>query len=459
MIDIFEQQASFGGVWNYSPEALGTITIPQTDPNLPQEKPFWRPSKPNHDGEPQATFITPMYEHLETNIPHLIMKHTDKPLENNPLFPSRQTIQSYLSDYALDIQHLVHFQTQVTSVRHLPFSDQSTWLVRTRNLRTDEFTEDVYDAVLVANGHYTVPFLPAIKGISAWNAAYPGTINHSKFYRRPDGYAGKKVLIIGNSASGTDIASQIGAVSGHPLLLSSRSKSVLFPFEAEYKEDVPEIEEFLPPGSKGGKEIRAVRFVDGRVESGIDAVLFATGYLYSFPFLDSLRPRVISTGMRVENLYQHIFYIPEPSLAFLGLPSKIVPFRTFEGQAAVISRIWSGRSALPSIQEMKDWEEHLVKEKGAGKAFHVLDFPMDFEYHNEMVEWAQRAEDEGAGRGKISAKWNERETWARGRFPAVKRKFVERGQARRDVRTMEELGFDYEEWVREYGTGKNGVGR
>ena len=452
IIHVFEQQASFGGVWNYTNELHGTIDIPQINPHQPLEDPVWRSPNPSQNGgdkDPVATFVSPMYEHLEANIPHLIMKHSDKALENNQLFPSRETILTYLEEYAQDVQHLVHFETQVTNVHLQNQEGQDTWIVESKDLRTSNISSNTYDAVIVANGHYTVPSIPSMTGMEAWNEAYPGLITHSKHYRRPSPYTNKKVLIVGNSASGTDIASQIATVSLHPLLLSSHSKSELFPFSASYKQDVPEISEFLPPSQFN----RAVRFANGKIETDLDAILFATGYHYSFPFLSSLTPSLSPTGARVENLYQHIFYIPSPSLAFIGLPSKIVPFRTFESQAALIARVWAGRLSLPPEEDMWEWEREVVKKRGEGRGFHVLPYPTDFEYHDSLVEWAERAEGEGRGKGK-ERKWDEKEYWARGRFPAIKAKFTERGEGRHEVKTMEELGFDYEVWKREQG--KNG---
>ena len=453
LIDVYEQQASFGGVWNYTKEPHGTIDIPQPNRHQPLEDPIWRSPNSSQNGiidkDPVATFVSPMYEHLEANIPHFIMKHSDKPLEDNQLFPSRETILTYLEEYAQDIQHLVHFQTQVTNVRCVNQESEALWLVKSKDLKTNSFSLASYDAVIVANGHYAIPHIPSITGMTAWNEAYPGLITHSKHYRRPSPYTNKKVLIVGNSASGTDIASQIATVSLHPLLLSSHSKSDLFPFSASYKQDVPEISEFLPPS----KFNRAVRFANNRIETDLDAILFATGYHYSFPFLTSLKPPLSPTGARVENLYQHIFYTPSPSLAFIGLPSKIIPFRTFEAQAAVIARVLAGRLSLPSGGEMWKWEREVLKKRGGGRAFHVLPYPTDFEYHDALVEWAERAEgetgdDEGKGRGKKERKWNEKEYWTRERFPAIKAKFAERGEGRHEVKSMEELGFDYEAWKR-----------
>lgn len=436
-IDIFEQQASFGGVWNYSNDPIDTIDIPQTNPHQPLDEPIWRSILDENgvtNGARQATFVSPMYEHLETNIPHSIMKFSDMPsLEDHQLFPSREVVTQYLEDYGEDVRHLVSFQTQVMDIcQTRPGAHQ----VRLKDLQTNVVYEKIYDAVVVANGHYTVPSLPNVVGIKDWNQANPGVISHTKFYRRPGPFADKKVIIVGNAASGTDIASQIGTTSKQPFLMSQRSESILA-FAAGYKEDFPEIAEFL----QDSHGTRAVRFADGRVEKDIDAILFATGYYYSFPFLSSLESKLISTGERVQHLYKHLFYVDDPTIAFIGLPAKIIPFRTFEGQGAVLARVWADRLELPSALEMSRWEEDVIAERGAGKAFHVLPFPKDFEYHNELVDWAARAIGPG---GKMPRRWSAKETWERERFPAIKKAFANKGDARHRIKTLQELGFDYD---------------
>ena len=441
-IDIFEQQASFGGVWTFVKDPVGKIDIPQTNPHQPLDEVVDQ-SLFNQNGiardAQQAAFVSPMYENLETNVPQSLMKFSDSPSsENHQLFPRREIVTRYLEEYGEDVRYLVSFRTQVMSIHQIrPGAHQ----VRFKNLQDGTVCERSYDAVLVASGHYAVPSIPNIKGIKQWDQVNPGVISHTKYYRRPEPFTNKKVLVVGNAASGTDIASQVGEVSKHPLLISQRSQSILA-FAAGYKEDVPEIAEFLPK-SQGR---RGVRFVDGRVEEDFDAILFATGYYYSFPFLSSLEPKIISTGERVQHLYKQMFYIDDPTIAFLGLPSKVVPFRTIEGQAAVIARVWAGRLELPSKFEMSKWEETIIAERGVGKAFHVLLFPKDFEYHDELVDWAAHATGQG---GKLPMKWSVKDTWERERFPAVKRAFADKGRARHGIKTLQELGFDYDAWLKE----------
>jgi hypothetical protein len=156
---------------------------------------------------------------------------------------------------------------------------------------------------------------------------------------------------------------------------------------------------------------------------------------------------------RTQNLYQHIFYAPLPTLSFIGLPQRVVPFPISESQAAVIARFLSGRLALPSPATMAKWESSRLKEKGAGKAFHVLGYPADAEYINRLYEWAGRAvrreglEGEGLeneGRGKMPPLWGEETCWVRERTPSIKLAARALGDERGKVRTLAELGFDYE---------------
>ena len=443
-VDIFEQQASLGGCWNYSNDPCGVIEVPQTNAHQPLEKPIWRSNdQRSHSGEvdgaDHATFNSPMYESLETNIPHCLMRFSDAgSLEDNQLFPTRESVTRYLEYYGEEVKHLVHFQTQVTNVQRGGRQGQHYWSVKTQNLLyPDRISSEEYDAVIVANGHYTIPRLPDINGIRHWHKINPGIISHSKFYRRPAPFANKKVVVIGNSASAIDIASQIAKVSRQPLLNSTRSDPVLAC--ETFCKTVPEIIEFLPPDEGD----RAVRYADGRIESNIDAVLFCTGYYYSFPFLSSLSPEIISSGDRVQHLYKQIFYIPDPTLVFVGLPYKTIPFRTVEGQSAAISRVWSRRLNLPSEAEMRRWEEKRIAECGAGRTFHALPDLNDFKYYNDLISWASSACQEIDG--KLPPKWTKKDAWLRKRFPAIKKAFADKGAARQKVGTVEELGFHYKD--------------
>lgn len=318
-------------------------------------------------------FMSPIYDHLETNIPRELMGFSDLDWRHDcQLFPKHETVLHYLQQYAQEIRSLIKFQTQVIDVSQ---THDKRWTVQTRELSRDakdKTSSPVFDAVLVANGHFNVPYVPSVPGIQSWVERYPGTIIHSKFYRKPEAYAQKKIIVVGNSASGVDIAAQVAAFSKSPLIISQKSESYLQPGRSSAKLEKPQIVEYIP-------EDRSVLFADGTVESGIDAIIYCTGYFYSFPFLESLKPPLITTGECVENTFQHIFYRPQPTLAFAVLNQKIIPFPLAEAQSAVIARVWSGRLQLPSESDMEDWERQTRERTGGGRTFHVLKFPQDAE--------------------------------------------------------------------------------
>lgn len=249
---------------------------------------------------------------------------------------------------------------------------------------------------------------------------------------------------MGNSASGIDLSAQISAVCQLPIIVSEKATPNT-PAEdrSSWSRPAPEILEFVPEG-------RRVRFADGATEAGVDAVVFCTGYFYSFPFLRGLSPPVVTDGARARGLYEHLLYADDPTLAFAGVPQRIVPFPVAEGQAAWVARAWADRLRLPSRAEMGEWEARTVKEKGDGKMLHNLAFPRDLEYinmlHARSLEAERRPGLENDGVGKIPPFWDDEKRWTRERFPLIKIASRKLGEKRHEVTTLEQLGFDYKAW-------------
>ena len=387
-----------------------------------------------------------MYDRLETNLPHPWMSYSDMPFSSDaPLYPSRKIVSAYLERYAKDIKHLIKFHTQVTDIK-LKSSDPDVWSVRTRDLRSNEETEQDYDAVAVCTGHYTVPYCPDVPGIAKWKAQRPGSIIHSKYFRRHEPFAGQKVLIVGNSLSAFDISAQIRHVAQSPVLLSQ--KSPFFLPHIDVNKAFPginflsKIEEFLDPAD--GRW--AVRFSDGSVEEGIDKVIYCTGYFYSFPFLGSLEAKINPNGFRVHGTYKHVFNIDHPTLVLMMLPMRVQPFPLSEVQAAVVARVWSGRLSLPSPEDMRAWEAATLESNGDGKKFHTLTHPKDYEYQNDLYDWAAQTDQ---STGKMGRRWNDRDCWYRRQFLAIRMAYAKRGEERYYIKNPEEIGFDYEAWKSE----------
>lgn len=103
---------------------------------------------------------------------------------------------------------------------------------------------------------------------------------------------------------------------------------------------------------------------------------------------------------------------------------------------------------------MKLWEDDLIKDKGSGKSYHNMAFPLDATYINFLHDWALTApKKEGLtndGIGKIPPYWGEEQQWTRQQFPLIKVASRKLGASRHKVTTLEELGFDFS--TREEGT-------
>ena len=422
-------RAEVGGVWNYNANITDHIPVPQTAPLVTPDEPIWPP------GAVAPLFPNPMYDRLITNIPKHLMQYSDHAfLPQSLLFPTREDVQEYLIQYSQDVRHLIIFSTQVEDISFSQENGQDRWSLTARSTIDSKVAKNPYDAIVVANGHYSVPFIPSVPGIQAFQAKYPSVISHSKNYRSPQSFRNQKVIVVGGGPSGLDIGNQISVVCQKPLLNSVRSEEPL-KLGKENKEEVPPIAEFLI--EEGG-----VRFEDGRVEKDIDAIVYCTGYLYACPFLRSLDPPIVTTGRRVIGLYKQLIHISHPTLAFTALSKKVIPFPVSEGQAAVIAKVWSNKLVLPEENIMNAWEKKQVEEIGDNTNFHILGYPKDADYINELHDWAGCAED---GFTKEPPYWDEQQRHMRSMFMDIRKRFVELGGK---ATTMKELGPEFENFDR-----------
>ncbi|EPS37736.1 hypothetical protein H072_8608 [Dactylellina haptotyla CBS 200.50] len=432
---IFEQRSGFGGAWNYTAETkLRLRHVPQENPNLEDEAIARTPRD-------QPVFMTPMYDALETNIPKDLMIFKNTPFNNAlQLFPKHEDVKQYVQDFSKDLESYTRFNKRV--IRVAREADQK-WLVEVQDVLFKQVEMEIFDAIIVATGHYNVPYIPPINGISEFEKKYPGAIKHSKYFRTAAGFEGKKLVVVGNSASGIDIAMQIAEVSQTPLYQSCKSTTSFkeFPSLAGTKiKIVPTISEFVP-------ESKTVVFSDGTSESDIDMVLFCTGYLHSLPFLvesSEQSERMVTDGFYIHNLYQHMFYIPCPTFSIIGLPTKIIPFPFTECQAAVIAGVYSGRLMIPSEKDMAAWEKELLQNRPGDRHLHFLNFPQDADYMDMLNRWSEEGGDDGKPRYEAT-QWADKQRWIRKNIPKIKAAFIKAKADGRIAKTMEELGFSYEE--------------
>src|SRR5690606_20046737 len=150
---------------------------------------------------------------------------------------------------------------------------------------------------------------------------------------------------------------------------------------------------------------------------------------------------------RLQNLYQHLFYIHDTSLAFIGLPQKVIPFPIAQAQAATVRRVWENRLPLPDKSHMKKWEQDRLIRTGPAK-FHRMPDLEDADYIQMLGALCESVEDEQGvkeGRGVEWPAWGGKERWLRKLIPSIRKQFVEETEKGRRVTSVEELGFAYDE--------------
>ncbi|RFU29748.1 hypothetical protein B7463_g6604, partial [Scytalidium lignicola] len=397
VIRVFERRERAGGCWVQDPEDVlpqipdfKTLADRTADKplDIPNGLPVYTPkSKQYRFAE------TSIYPLLETNIEADIMQFSQEPIaeEKTTLsirrhgletpFRHHKVIQKYIEGL-LDrkgYQDFVEYNTTVERIEKL--KETGSWRLTLRKdgpSKKDYWWTEDFDAVEVASGHYSVPFIPEIQGLEQFSKAYPESVEHSKGYRGPEKYRGKKVVVVGASVSGMDIAVDLVDTAQSPVNAVVRGR--YHPYFGETPFEHPDIKRWPPIkyiDSSNGK--RTVHFEDDSFITNVDHIILGTGYSWTLPFL----PQVPVRNNRIPGLYLHIFKQEDPTLVFIGAIAAGFTFKVFEWQSVLAARFLAGRIKLPDIKEQEKWEKDRIAYKGEGVPFTAL-YP-DFEEYFETV--------------------------------------------------------------------------
>ena len=411
-VTVFERSSVPGGVWHYDPRVANEPDYPNVRPHAPPgNKPCDEKLQNFEEASLEHAPPGACYKGLRNNIPTTIMRTTllEWP-EGTPEYLTHDEVEKYIQDLAVTTgtQEHILFNTNVQSIRKENASDTGAkWTLRTRTLRrVGESDYDLtdqdwhFDAVIVASGRYHVPKIPDLPGLKEWKERLPGNILHSKGYRSPESFRGKTIFLIGSGVSAMDISRETDGIA-RKVYQSSRNGNFDLP-AAMFSPGVQRVgavgSVVLGEGSASGDVV----LKDGQVIGGVDVIILCTGYITSFPFLghlqDPLAARdeadeniiITSDGATTHNLHKDMFYIPDPTLIFVGVPYHASAFSLFDFQAEVVARILAGKAELPSQNEMR--KEYQKREPGVsagGPAFHSL-MKKDVEYMNGILDWVNR---------------------------------------------------------------------
>jgi cation diffusion facilitator CzcD-associated flavoprotein CzcO len=165
-VDCYDRETGIGGLWN------------------------WR-----HDRSPVYSGTHLITSKAATQFP-------DFPMPDSwPDFPHHSQVLSYLERYVdhFDLRRYIWFGTEVVRVEPVA---HGRWDVTTRS--TGGITERThrYAAVVIANGHNWSPKLPSYEGLDR----YTGEVIHGSAFKDPATLRGRRVLVVGAGNTGCDIA-------------------------------------------------------------------------------------------------------------------------------------------------------------------------------------------------------------------------------------------------------------
>jgi dimethylaniline monooxygenase (N-oxide forming) len=359
--ECFEKGSDLGGMWRYE----------------------------NDNGASSA------YRSLHIDTSRRNLGYSDFPIpERYPDFLSHWEVAEYLDSYAerFGVRPHIRFRTEVVDVS----PSGRSWTV---TLNGGE--QKSYSAVLIANGHLWDPRWPEFPG------RFDGLAMHSHHYKTADPFDGKRVLVVGIGNSAVDIAVDLcrraksvhlstrrsawvmpkylmgvpvdrwGAFFVRKLRLPVRvSRSILQrlmfltvgdqarfglpkPAHPMWKEHATLSQELLPYIGHGWIKVKPdvrelqgerIAFADGSSEA-FDAVIYATGYKTTFPFL---KPDVFEVRDNKVALYRRTLVPHLPGLYFVGLLQPIgATIPLVEIQARWLAAVLAGEVKLPDRATME----------------------------------------------------------------------------------------------------------
>jgi cation diffusion facilitator CzcD-associated flavoprotein CzcO len=368
--------------------------------------------------------VSSAYRSLHIDISKPSISFRDFPMpERYPDYPHHTHILEWLRDYAdaFALRDQIRFNSRV---RRALRGSAGGWRVE-----LDDGSEQCFDALLVCNGHHWSPRHPDFPG------TFEGPQIHSHDYVDPSSpldLYGKRVLVVGIGNSAVDIVSELARKTvSDTVFLSTRSGAYVVPKYMFGKpiDQVVRQNPLLPAGlqRRMGRVLQRVingrmedfglptpnhrfldahptvssellgrlgagdavakgdvsellgdrvQFADGSVEQ-VDAIIYATGYNISFPFLD---PELVSAPENVLPLYKRMFKPGIDDLAFIGLGQAIPTIFPFaELQSKLAARWLSGDWAPPAYADM---EAEIPRDE----AFHTGHF-VDKPRHTMQLDW------------------------------------------------------------------------
>lgn len=353
----------------------------------------------------RATEASGIWPDMRANTSRIMTRFSDLDYPaGTPAFPHNEQVCHYLEAYAerFDLLPAIRFGTTVCQIARDPAGG---YILHTTDA-TGAVSRSAFARVVVATGRYHDPYVPPVDGLAAFSG--PGGVIHTFCYKGPGPLTGARVIIAGSSISALEIASELARLGAAKVTVAMRRQRYVVPkliggvpadnvgftrfgalaaeaFAPEEvaaglkaflvaaggnpaafgapapADDVSEAgitlcQDYLPLLAEGRIEPkpwiervggRTVRFQDGTAAE-FDAIIMATGFRLSLPFLAPEIRAILDIDDRHIDLAESTFHPDLDGLAFIGLYPLIGPyFPVLELQARYLAYGWSG--AIPAV--------------------------------------------------------------------------------------------------------------
>ena len=337
----YEKQENWGGLWNYS----------------------WRTGSDQY-GDP---IPNSMYRYLWSNGPKECLEFADYSFDEHfnqpiPSFPPREVLYDYILGRAkkANIKKYIQFSTTVTEAKF----NGNQFEVSVLNKKDNTITSDNYDYLIVASGHFSVPYIPEYQGMKS----FPGRILHGHDFRDAEEFRNKDVVVLGSSYSAEDIALQCYKYGAKSVTIGYRHNPMGFKWPDGMKE-VHYLDRL-----EGNKAI----FKDGH-EQNADAIILCSGYLHHFPFLDeSLRLKTVNR-LYPPKLYKGVVWQNNHKLMYLGMQDQFHTFNMFDCQAWFARDVIMGKIKMPTDEDVdNDINKWVSEEEALEDPIQMIDFQTEY---------------------------------------------------------------------------------
>lgn len=349
------------------------------------------------------------------------MSYSDFPCPKEfPNYMHNKQVSKYLRMYAekFDLLKHIQFNTSVVSVRKTSdFEVSGRWDIELKDEKSQKTRWETFDALFVCNGHHAKPNIPDFPGIED----FQGTKVHTHYYKTPEPFKDKKVVVIGIGNSGADAAVELSRWASQVYLSTRRGTWVIHRLsrygiprdlrrtrittfvpswlmniilKSSFNSIVdhklygllpkheplsahPTANDDLPNRILNGTVIlkpdikrftkNGVEFEDGNFEDNVDAVIIATGYSFEFSFIPE---SILKAKNNQVSLYKYVFppELEKPTLAVIGLVQPLGALMPIsELQCRWAARVFAGLTKLPKRGKM--YQNITMKKEAMAKRY------------------------------------------------------------------------------------------